>query len=120
MAAHNDLGKKGEELAAAWLVEKAFEILHRNWRHGALELDFIARRDGIYHFIEVKTGHSNRYGHPEERIGKRKIQHMMKAAAAWLYQAGITANTRVQYDVLAITLRPDSLPEYFLVTDVSC
>jgi len=120
MAAHNDLGKKGEDLAAAWLVEKAFEILHRNWRHGALELDLIARKDSIYHFIEVKTGHSNPYGHPEERIGKRKIRHMMKAAAAWLYQAGIPADTRVQYDVLAITLRPDGVTEYFLAADISC
>ena len=120
MAAHNDLGKKGEELATIWLAENGYEILHHNWRHGFLELDIIARQGSVYHFIEIKAGHAGPYGRPEERIGKKKIRHMMKAASAWLYQNRIPAHTRVQYDVLAITMRPDTGPEYFLTTDVYC
>jgi len=118
MARHNELGKKGEELAATWFVEKGYDILHRNWKHGPYELDIIARQDNVYHFVEVKTGHRNRYGHPEERIGKKKLQQMMKAAAAWLFRAGISADARIQYDVLAITIQPGAQPEFFLITDV--
>jgi putative endonuclease len=117
MARHIDFGKKGEELAAEWLTGKGFEILHQNWRSGRYEVDIIARCRGIIHFIEVKAGRSNAYGQPEERVSKRKIANMMKGAAAWLYK--FPGHKRVQYDVLAITLRSNSEPEYFLFEDVS-
>ncbi|HZE83852.1 MAG TPA: YraN family protein, partial [Puia sp.] len=82
MARHIDFGKKGEDLAQAWLVEKGFEVLHRNWRMKRCEVDIIARYRGIYHFIEVKSGQSDGYGHPEERVSKKKIRNMMRGAVA--------------------------------------
>jgi len=39
MPPHIELGKKGEELAAAWLTANGYTILHRNWRHGRYEVD---------------------------------------------------------------------------------
>ena len=116
MARHIDFGKKGEDLAEAWLIQKGYEILYRNWRKGRYEVDIIARHQGICHFIEVKSGRSDEYGHPEERIGKKKIGNMMRGAAAWLHQ--FPGPERIQYDVLAITMRKDSPPGYFLITDV--
>ena len=116
MASHIDFGKKGEDLAAGWLIRKGFEILHQNWRSGRYEVDIIARHQGIIHFIEVKAGRSNAYGQPEERVSKSKIKNMMKAAAAWLYQ--FPGHKRVQYDVLAITFMGAAEPEYFLFEDV--
>jgi len=116
MALHIDFGKKGEELATDWLVEKGYEILHRNWRYGRYEVDIIACRKDIYHFIEVKADQTGVYGYPEERVGKKKIRHLMKAASAWLYQHA--GPKRVQYDVLAISIREGADPEYFLFEDV--
>ncbi|HMH21120.1 MAG TPA: YraN family protein [Puia sp.] len=116
MARHIDFGKKGEDLAEAWLISSAYEILHRNWRKGRYEVDIIARHQGIYHFIEVKSGRSDDYGHPEERVSKQKIRNMMKGAAAWLQQ--FPGPKRIQYDVLAITIREGEAPEYFLIGDV--
>src|ERR1700761_7516104 len=63
-----DLGKKGEGLAAEWLLKREFKILHRNWRHNRCEVDIIAHRNKILHFIEVKTRSSKKYGYPEESI----------------------------------------------------
>ncbi|HEX9509325.1 MAG TPA: YraN family protein [Puia sp.] len=116
MAGHIDLGKKGEELAAGWLMHKGYEILHRNWRHGRYEVDIIARYQDVYHFIEVKAGQTGVFGQPEERVSKHKIRNMMRAAAAWLYQ--FPGHRKIQYDVLAITFRKDAGPEYFLFADV--
>ena len=42
MAAHNELGKEGEDLAAAWLAGKGYKILHRNWVQHPHEIDIIA------------------------------------------------------------------------------
>jgi putative endonuclease len=111
-----DFGRKGEDMAAAWLTEKGYNILHRNWRHGRYEVDIIATRNGTYHFIEVKSGHAGEYGYPEERVNKNKLKNMMKGAAAWLYQT--PGNKHVQYNVLAITIRDRSVPEYLLFEDV--
>lgn len=119
MAWHNDLGKWGEGLAVKWLKEKGFSILHTNWRHGRSEIDVIAIRNDVYHFIEVKYGESVEYGHPEERVSKRKLRSLMKGAVHWLYERHIPAEKRVQYDVLAIQLIKDQPTEYLLIEDVS-
>lgn len=117
MAHHTDLGRKGEDLASNWLAAKGYEILHRNWRSGRYEVDIIAGKQGIFHFIEVKSGRCGQFGHPEERINRHKLRNMMKGAAAWLCQ--FPGHKRIQYDVLAITFRGDDDPEYFLFEDVS-
>jgi len=119
MARHNDLGKWGEELAVVWLKEKGFGILHTNWRHGRGEIDVIATRDGIYHFIEVKYSESSQFGFPEERVSKAKLRSLMRTAVQWLYEQQIPAEKRVQYDVLAIRLADGETPEYLLIEDVS-
>ena len=80
MARHTDFGKEGEELAAVWLARKGYEILQRNWRHGRYEVDIIACYQGVYHFIEVKSGRSGAYGHPEERVNKNKLRNIMQGA----------------------------------------
>src|SRR5260221_4607578 len=111
MALHIDFGKKGEGLAAGWLIRKGFEILHQNWRHSRYEVDIIARYQGVIHFIVVKAGQSNAYGQPEEKVSKSKIRNMMKGAAACLYQ--FAGHKMVQDDVLVFTFCGDAEPEYF-------
>ncbi|MBM3433113.1 MAG: YraN family protein [Bacteroidetes bacterium] len=68
MAEHQDFGNWGESLAADWLEANGFEILHRNWRMGKLEIDLIARKEKYLHIIEVKTRHGHEYGWPEESV----------------------------------------------------
>ena len=55
MASHNELGKDGEEMAARWLENKGYEILHRNWRHSHYEIDIVAAKASFLHFVEVKA-----------------------------------------------------------------
>ena len=116
MPRHIDVGKKGEELAAAWLTRNGYEILHRNWRHGRFEIDIIAGRKEVIHIIEVKCRQSNAYGHPEESVNRKKISHLLQGAAGWLHN--YPGHSRVQYDVLAINLRKEGEPEYFMIEDV--
>jgi len=117
MARHNDIGKKGEDLAAGWLKGKGFTILDRNWRSVRCEVDIIAIRQGIYHFIEVKSGTSLLYGHPEERVSRKKIGNLMRAALAWRLRFA-EPGKRVQYDVLSVSMLRDKEPEYFFIEDV--
>jgi putative endonuclease len=116
MMPHIRTGEKGEELATDWLTANGFHILYRNWRHGRYEVDIIAGKTDIIHIIEVKTRKSNAYGPPEQGVSRKKIEHLLRGAQGWLLNH--PGHTRVQYDVLAITLRKDADPEYFLFEDV--
>jgi putative endonuclease len=116
MSRHLEIGRSGEDLAAHWLARNGFTILHRNWRHGRYEVDCIAGRANVLHFIEVKTRRSSTYGHPEESVSRKKIEHMLRGASAWLYRWPVYH--RVQYDVLAITLAPGHDPDIVFFEDV--
>jgi putative endonuclease len=116
MAEHNELGKQGEELAVDWLLKQNFVVLRRNFRYGRYEVDIIAGRHGILHFIEVKCRHSTKYGHPEEGVSKKKLEHLLQGSQGWLVRW--PGHRRVQYDVLAITLRGSGPIEYKLFEDV--
>lgn len=80
MAEHNELGKLGEQLAGEYLAERGYSILHRNWRYGRYELDIIALKGRVLHFVEVKTRASNVDDFPEENVNRKKIRHLLKAA----------------------------------------
>jgi putative endonuclease len=54
MAAHNEFGKAGEEMAAEWLCQRGFQLLALNWKSGRYEVDIVASREEVLHFIEVK------------------------------------------------------------------
>jgi putative endonuclease len=116
MARHNETGKQGELLAATWLKEHNYEVLYVNWRHSHYEIDIIASRNGILHFIEVKTRSSIAFGYPEEDVSKKKLGSLMNAGEEFLIQNPDWK--RIQYDVLSITQLKNQPLEYFLIEDV--
>lgn len=116
MAAHNDLGKKGEELASVYLASRGYEVLHRNWVYGRREIDIIARRGKFLHFVEVKSKRDTGDGHPEDKVNRAKFRNLLKAADEYL--ALHPGHRYVQYDILAITFYPDREPEFFMLEDV--
>jgi putative endonuclease len=113
---HHDTGKKGEDMAVTFLQQQCFTILHRNWRYLKYEIDVIAARDAVLHFIEVKTRRSLTFGYPEESVSKRKMYHIFKSADEYMYQH--PQWQQVQYNILSITLLKNQPPEFFLIEDV--
>jgi putative endonuclease len=116
MAQHNLTGNTGEALAAVYLSGNGYNLLHQNWRHARWEVDIIAEKDGILHFVEVKTRRTKNFGHPEENVDRKKIQNLINAAEEYLYQQ--PQWKRIQFDILSITVLKDEPVEYFLIEDV--
>lgn len=116
MAQHNLTGNTGEALAAIYLAGKGYHILHKNWRYSRMEVDIIADKEGILHFMEVKTRRTKKFGHPEELVGTKKIQNLIDASEEYLYQN--PQWKRIQFDILSITMLKDEPAEYFLLEDV--
>lgn len=116
MALHNDLGKKGEEMAVTWLIGKDYSILERNWKWGNNEVDIIATKGKFLYFIEVKTRNRSTIGHPEDSVNRQKFKSMQRVANGYL-----TINPRfpwIEYQVLSITFYNVNEVEYFLIEDV--
>lgn len=116
MALHNELGKYGEGLGKQFLIEKRFTILHTNWKHSYYEIDIIASKDQVLHFIEIKTRKSDSFGLPEESVDKKKLENLMNAAEAFLYRHNEWK--RIQYDILSITFGRNNQPDFFFMEDV--
>lgn len=116
MASHNELGKEGEELAAKWLSEHGYTILHTNWRHSHYEIDIVATKGKFLHFVEVKARKASRFGgYPEDSVTKKKFKNLQKAADEYLFLN--PGSDWIQYDVLSITLTGEEA-EYFLIEDL--
>lgn len=109
-------GNLGESMAVTYLQEQGYQILERNWRHRHWEVDIIASKNHLLHFIEVKTRHSLRFGLPEESITREKMQHLRDAAEEYQYHHPHWEY--LQFDVLAITLENQTAKEIFLIEDV--
>ena len=116
MASHNDTGKTGEDLAAVWFEEKSYTILHKNWRHKKFEVDIIASKKDILHFIEVKAVTTLKFGNPEDKVSEKKIRNLINASEEYLFQN--PQWKRIQFDVLSITMIKNNAVEYFLIEDV--
>lgn len=116
MARHNDTGVLGEELAAKYFTSRGYTLLHRNWRHGHWEMDLIASKDSVLHFIEVKTRTGTGMGFPEDDVDKRKVRYLMSAAEE--YQCLHPGWKWIQLDILSILIEKNE-PEYFLIEDVA-
>lgn len=83
MRAKDVLGRRGEELAAAYLQAHGMRIVARNWRCPEGEIDIVALDGGTLVIAEVKTRKSLAYGHPFEAVGARKLARLHRLAAAW-------------------------------------
>ena len=95
------LGKYGEELAARFLTRSGWEVLDRNWRCDAGELDIVARRDGVLAICEVKTRRSMRFGSPLEAVTPQKLMRLRRLAGQWL-AAHDFGSTVVRIDVVSV------------------
>ena len=116
MASHNQLGKAGENLAAKYLFDHGFIILHRNWRYSYYEIDIIAEKDDVLHIVEVKSLTSSSHGYPEDAVTRKKFQCLLQAADEFLYQN--PKFKHVSYDILSIIKPKGKAPEFFFIEDV--
>jgi len=116
MATHIATGKAGEQLGHSYLASLGYTILEKNWRHSRWEVDVIAEHKGVLHFVEIKTRRGKKFGLPEEKVGKKKIQNLINAAEEYLHVN--PQWQRIQFDILSIILMKHLEPEMLLIEDV--
>ena len=100
MAQHNELGKKGEQLAVDFLLENGYEIIERNYRFDKAEVDIIAQKKDILAIIEVKTRSTTNFGDPQDFVKPKQIQRLVKAVDEYVTVNGL--DVEVRFDIIAI------------------
>jgi putative endonuclease len=112
MAAKDELGRRGETLAAEYLDSLGYSIVELNWRCSIGEIDIVARDEGELVFVEVKTRTSVAFGHPLEAITVAKLARLRRLAAAWCdAHPDPRSRVRIRIDAVAIIAPPRGLVE---------
>lgn len=103
MAKHNELGKKGEQLAVDLLVKNNYHILERNFRFHKSEVDIIARKKAILAIVEVKTRSTNYFGDPQDFVKPKQIKHLVNAVNAYVEMNDL--DVEVRFDIISIVVK---------------
>jgi putative endonuclease len=94
-------GQSGESIALAYLEERGFRLIERNWNCRLGEIDLIVERGGETRFIEVKLRRTMEYGYPEASITRTKLRHLSRAIECWMK---VQANPPICYQADAIAI----------------
>lgn len=116
MAAHNEVGKKGELLAAQWLENEGFVVFDRNYNFEKAEVDIVAlwtnpQNPALVelHFVEVKTLSDTRFAQPEDAVDSTKLQNLAKVAQFYCWERQLH-NIPCVFDIISVALDDPDVP----------
>ncbi len=108
---HILIGRLGENIACGFLKNRKFRIIERNYRKKWGEIDIIAKKDNVLHFIEVKTSECNSFKEnrlnvfpPEERVNKKKLMRLERTIKTYLVHKKIDDKQIYTLDVVIVFL----------------
>ena len=114
-----ELGRRGEEFAAAYLQQEGYRIVAANFatpvgrnRTGVpivVEIDIVAYDGDMLCFIEVKARSSVWFAEPQVNVDRRKRRQIARAARAYRRMFGLEG-ARYRYDVVTLVVPEDLKP----------
>ena len=117
MAAHNEMGRWGEEVAACYLIRKGYTIVERDWKSGHRDIDIIAVDENrTVVFVEVKTRRNRLFGEPEESVDYRKLRNLKAAINHYVKYRRI--DNEIRFDIITVVGTIGSEPEIDHLIDV--
>ncbi|MBQ8623557.1 MAG: YraN family protein [Oscillospiraceae bacterium] len=87
-----EIGNIGEEFTEKFLISKGCEILARNFTIRGGEIDIIAKKGELIHFVEVKARKRSPLETGDRAITQSKIKHIVRTAQVFLSKFEIESN----------------------------
>ena len=116
---NKEIGKYGEEIAKNFLIKKGYKILEMNYRYSKLaEIDIIATKDNILHFVEVKTRTQAFFGAPLEAINQNKLKQIYSCASFYMNNSKKTYK-RYQIDAIGIVLNDKNVEKIDFIENIT-
>lgn len=97
---HLQMGIWGEELAMAYLREKGYVILERDWHSSHRDIDIIAQHGEWIVFVEVKTRRNREFADPLDAIDYQKRKNLSRAINHYIHYRKLENPCR--FDVITI------------------
>lgn len=97
---HLQMGVWGEELAVAYLREKGYVILERDWHSKHRDIDIIAQQGKCIVFVEVKTRRNADFADPVRAVGYRKQMNLSHAINHYIHYR--KSDNPWRFDVITI------------------
>lgn len=99
------IGKRGEDIALAYLLKKGLVLRERNWRCNHLELDLVMESDMFLHIVEVRSRSEPYLVSPIDSVIKKKQTMIVKGAMAYIKRKNI--KKEISFDIVTVTYYKD-------------
>ena len=96
------VGKSGEDRVAAFLRQKGFSVIKRNYQCRFGEIDIIAQNNEYIIFVEVKTRKAGALVSGTEAVTEAKQQRIMLTANDYISKTSVSLQPR--FDVAEVTV----------------
>ena len=97
-----NVGHKGEAVAAKYYQQRGWLLLNHNYRTRMGEIDLILYKDGTLVFAEVKTRTGAMLDRPAAAVDARKQYRLVLAAQQYL-QRSPYGDAAIRFDVVEVT-----------------
>lgn len=97
---HRQMGVWGEEVAVAYLRDKGYAILERDWHSGHKDIDIIARQGDCIVFLEVKTRRNTEFAQPQQAVNWKKQKNILLSINHFIHYHKI--DSRWRFDVITV------------------
>jgi putative endonuclease len=113
---HILIGQVGEEIAAGYLQNRGFRVIERNFRKKWGELDIVAEKNSVLHFIEVKAGsfytHVPKEGkeayRPEDHMHVHKKSRMKRIVQTYVHEKKISMQKEWTIDLVVVHINTET------------
>lgn len=115
------IGRVGEDIAAKYLKNKGFKVIEQNYRKKYGEIDIIAQKDEIFHFIEVKSVSCENLDdftinvsrvtdshRPEDNVHPQKLKRLSRTLQAYLFEKFRKGHPDWVFDVIIVRLNMET------------
>ncbi len=99
-----NVGQIGEDLATEYLQNKNFTIVDRNYHKKWGEIDIVAEKDGVIHFVEVKAITSKGDYMPEDNVRAWKKLRLSRVIRTYLMDKRVSEDKEFEVDIIAVSL----------------
>ncbi len=95
-----ELGKKGEDVALRFLMERGMRLVARNWRCGHKELDLLMDDGEFLRIVEVRSLSYPNNASPAETVDWHKRRLVIAAARSFLARNKIYKE--IVFDIVSV------------------
>jgi putative endonuclease len=118
-------GEIGEEIVVKNLINKGFRVIERNYTRKWGEIDIIAEKDSVLHFIEVKSitvrdmfSHETSFYRPEDNMHSLKLIRLRRVLETYITEKDIPENKEWQFDLACVYLIGEKVEKIEWVRDI--